>query len=64
MDKDAELILKKIEELGGMLSYNDKAAPELIEKDFHMSKSAFKRGVGRLYKQRKIEIGEKSIKIV
>ncbi|MCI8716975.1 MAG: S1 RNA-binding domain-containing protein [Lachnospiraceae bacterium] len=62
MDMDAEMILKKIEEFGGVLPYNDKAAPELIEKDFHMSKSAFKRGVGRLYKQRKIEIGEKSIK--
>ena len=46
----------------GVCADHDKAAPELIEKDFHMSKSAFKRGVGRLYKQRKIEIGEKSIK--
>ena len=64
MDKDAELILKKIDQFGGIISYNYNAAPELIEKDFHMSKSAFKRGVGRLYKQRKIEIGEKSIKIV
>lgn len=64
MDKDAEMILRKIEEFGGMLPYNDKADPDRIEKDFHISKSAFKRGVGRLYKQRKIEIGEKSIKII
>lgn len=62
MNADAEIILKKIEEYGGTLPYNDKASPEIIEKDFHMSKGAFKRGVGRLYKQRKIEIGEKNIK--
>lgn len=64
MDKDAQEILKVIERYGGLLPYNDKASPEIIEKDFHMSKAAFKRAVGRLYKQRKIEIGEKSIRII
>ena len=29
-----------------------------------MSKAAFKRAVGKLYKERKIEIGEKSIKLI
>ena len=63
MDEDSELIIKVIEEYDGVLPYNDKAAPEIIERDFHMSKAAFKRAIGRLYKNRKIEITEKSIRL-
>ena len=63
MDEDAELILKVIEEYDGVLPYNDKASPEIISRDFKMSKNAFKRGVGRLLKSGKIEITEKSIRI-
>ena len=64
MDKDAETVLQVILEYDGVLPYNDKASPEIIERDFHMSKAAFKRAVGRLYKERRIQIGEKSIRIV
>ena len=63
MDEDAAMILKKIEEYDGVLPYNDKALPEVIQKDFGISKAAFKRAVGRLYKEGKIDIGEKSITI-
>ena len=61
MDKDAELILQKMEQLGGVLPFTDKADPELIKKEFSMSKSAFKRAVGRLLKEKKIQINEKNI---
>lgn len=64
MDKDAVNVLAVIEEFDGVLPYNDKAKPEVIERDFHMSKAAFKRAVGRLYKERKIEIKENCIRIV
>ena len=63
MDEDAEIILKVIEEYDGVLPYNDKASPEIISRDFKMSKNAFKRGVGRLLKSGKIEITEKSIRL-
>lgn len=63
MDEDAEKILAVIEEFDGVLPFNDKASPEVIEREFSMSKAAFKRAVGKLYKERKIEIGEKSIRI-
>lgn len=63
MDEDAEIILQVIEEYDGVLPYNDKASPEIISRDFKMSKNAFKRGVGRLLKSGKIEITEKSIRI-
>lgn len=64
LDKDGEAILKVIEEYDGILPYNDRVSPEIIARDFDMSKAAFKRGVGHLLKAGKIEINEKSIKII
>ena len=61
MDVDADLIMKRMEEYGGSLPFTDKADPELIKKEFDLSKNAFKRAIGRLLKERKIERGEKSI---
>ena len=63
MDKDAEMILKRMEKNGGTLPFTDKADPEIIKKEFNMSKNAFKRAIGRLLKEKKIEILEKSIAI-
>lgn len=63
MDKDAVMVLEKIEELGGRLPFNDKADAETIREVFGLSKNAFKRAVGHLYKERKIEIREKDIVI-
>lgn len=64
MDRDAQIVLQVIEEYDGVLPYNDRVSPEIIERDFHMSKAAFKRAVGKLYKQRKIEIKETCIRII
>lgn len=64
MDEDAEKIIAVIEEYDGVLPYNDKVSPEIIERDFNMSKAAFKRAVGRLYKARKVEITDKSIRLL
>lgn len=61
MDKDAALVLEKLEACGGKLPFNDKADAELIKKEFGLSKNAFKRAVGHLYKERKIEIREGGI---
>ena len=64
MDADAALIMKRMEEYGGKLPFTDKADPELIKNEFGLSKNAFKRAVGRLLKEGRIEIKEKSIAIV
>jgi len=61
MDDDATIILRRIEEYGGKLPFTDKADPEIIDKEFGMSKNAFKRAVGRLLKEKKIKITEKNI---
>ncbi len=64
MEEDAEHILQVIEQFDGVLPFNDKADPAVIEREFGMSKAAFKRAVGKLYKARMIEIGEKSIRLL
>ncbi len=61
MDKDAKLIWERLQKYGGELPFTDKAAPEVIQKEFGLSKSAFKRAVGRLLKEGKIGITETSI---
>ncbi len=61
MDADAERLLDMIEKLGGKLPFTDKASPELIREKTQMSKNEFKRAVGRLLKEGKIEIKKDSI---
>lgn len=61
MDADAELVMKVIEEFDGVLPFNDKARPETIMREFKMSKNAFKRAVGKLLKENKVRITEKTI---
>ncbi len=62
MDVDAERVLKLLDSYEGSLPFNDKASPEVIKHETGMSKNEFKRAVGRLLKQGKIEIGEKTIR--
>ena len=62
MDKDAEAVMKIIEEFDGVLPFTDKASPEVIKREFSMSKNAFKRAVGHLLKEGRIEITERSIR--
>jgi predicted RNA-binding protein (virulence factor B family) len=63
MDRDAELIWKRLLEYKGTLPFNDKADPDLINREFGLSKNAFKRAVGRLLKEGKIVIDNQSIKV-
>lgn len=64
MDDDARMIMEAIDEYAGVLPFNDKASPEIIQRELGLSKNAFKRAVGRLLKEGKIEITEKTIKKV
>jgi len=61
---DAELVMQVIQEFNGVLPFNDKAAPEVIAREFKLSKNAFKRAVGHLLKEGKIEITEKNIRAI
>ena len=55
MGKDAIQIYERLEKAGGFLPFHDKTSPEIIKREFKISKAAFKRAIGRLLKEKKIE---------
>jgi predicted RNA-binding protein (virulence factor B family) len=61
IDKFTTTILTKLEEGNGFLPFTDKSSPEEIYNQFGMSKKAFKKAIGGLYKERKIIIQPKGI---
>ncbi|HIV22684.1 MAG TPA: RNA-binding protein [Candidatus Merdiplasma excrementigallinarum] len=61
MEEDARLVLQVIDEFAGVLPFGDKVSPEIIKREFGLSKNAFKRAVGRLLKQGKIELKDDRI---
>lgn len=58
---DSQIILNYLNTFGGMLPLGNTSTPDEIKRYFTMSKSAFKRAVGALYKQRLIEISDNKI---
>jgi len=60
---DSEKIYSKLLAEGGKLYFHDKSSPDAIKAEFEMSKKAFKRAVGRLLKDNKIEIYEEFIQV-
>ncbi|MEC7772036.1 MAG: S1-like domain-containing RNA-binding protein [Bacteroidota bacterium] len=61
LEPTAKMILDKLVENGGFLPLHDKSSPEDIKNTLHLSKKAFKKGVGILYRQRKINIQDDGI---
>ncbi len=61
IENSNEIILKALNEHDGQLNLSDKSAPEEIYNELQMSKKAFKRSIGSLYKQKKIKIEEGKI---
>lgn len=64
IDEDAKKVIEVIKQFDGVLPFTDKANPEVIKREFGMSKNEFKRAVGHLYKERVIEITEKAIRLL
>lgn len=62
IDGDAEVIYQKLDRGNGFLPYHDKSQASAIKSEFGMSKSAFKRAIGRLLKQGKITLSEEGIR--
>lgn len=56
MDADSARIMELLESYGGVLPFTEKATPEVIARETGLSKNAFKRAVGHLYKERKITL--------
>lgn len=57
-------ILTQLEENDGFLPYTDKSDPEIIMSEFHCSKKNFKKALGALYKQKKIDLQENGFRLI
>ncbi|MEC5423005.1 S1-like domain-containing RNA-binding protein [Virgibacillus sp. C22-A2] len=55
MGEDADAILEHLEKNDGAIPFTDKSDPEDIRGTFNISKASFKRALGRLMKEGKIE---------
>lgn len=64
MGDDADMLLKMMKENGGRLPFTDKSDAELIKGKLGISKNAFKRAVGKLLKEQKIQINKNDIEIL
>ena len=53
--EDAEIILALLDAHDGKIPYTDATSPLIIQDRFHISKAAFKRALGRLIKEGRIE---------
>ncbi|NNM15796.1 MAG: GntR family transcriptional regulator, partial [Bacteroidia bacterium] len=62
-DPNCELIYEALQKNNGTLTLTDKSSPEDIYEAFRISKKAFKKAIGQLYKERKITIDKTEIKI-
>lgn len=69
MDKDAQVLLDRMQDAGGVLldvrgnPLTENADPELIRQTLQMSKSSFKRAVGRLLKEDRINLSKERISL-
>ncbi len=64
LEPTANIIYQKLVSNGGRLPLHDKSDPEDIKEMLQMSKKMFKKGIGTLYRERKIEIETDGIRLV
>jgi|TARA_B110000444_G_C18850074_1_gene604846 hypothetical protein len=63
IEKNCTDILNKLQQKN-ILLLNDKSSPEDITAQLNMSKKAFKKAIGVLYKKKKIKINSESISLI
>lgn len=61
VDPASGQILDKLRAAGGFLPFHDGTDPEVIYREFGMSKKTFKKAVGMLYRQRQIQLSDRGI---
>ncbi len=63
VDGIVKKILEKLKDNGGVLDVSDKTAPEIIYNLFECSKKDYKKALGTLFKEKKIELTDTEIKL-
>lgn len=62
IDTDAQIILDELDTNNGQLYLNDNSSPEDIKNKLNMSKNSFKKALGKLFKDKKIEFTSNGVK--
>ncbi len=57
-------ILKLIKDENGFLALNDNSAPEEIKAKLQISKKAFKKAIGALYRERLVKLTDKGVELI
>ena len=60
----AQTVLIKLKESGGKIGLGDKSSPEDIYATFEISKKDFKKAIGKLYKEKKVEVEKEEIRLI
>jgi len=63
IDADSDKILTKLQK-DGFLLLTDKSSPDSVKFHLQMSKKAFKKAIGNLYRRKLITLGEDRIEII
>lgn len=63
IDKYTEIILSAIKENDGLLNLTDKSSAEEIKEKLGLSKKSFKKAVGKLYKEKIVELSDEGVKL-
>jgi len=64
IDSNTNLVMNKLISQGGFISLNDKSSPDKIYATFGISKKAFKKTIGGLYRERKIVFENEGIRLI
>ncbi len=59
-----DTLLLELQENGGIINLGDKSSPEDIYNQLKISKKAFKKAIGSLYKERLVVVSDDSVKLV
>lgn len=59
-----DTLMLELQENGGIINLGDKSSPEDIYNQLKISKKAFKKAIGSLYKERLVVISDDSVKLV
>ncbi len=64
IDEISEIIVAKLKASDGFIKVNDKSAPELIYQLFGISKKAYKKAIGGLYKKKIIALENSGVRLI
>jgi predicted RNA-binding protein (virulence factor B family) len=64
VEPNAQKILDELKRRAGFLRLHDKSSPEQIKQQLGMSKKTFKKAIGSLYKQKRIQLEKDGIRLV